>query len=86
METSDRRIQTICLVSLTTIVCGVILHRLQVLFLPFLLAVFISLGLSSFINLLVQRLRLPTTAAVGIALLITLVLFWLLGLLLVTSV
>ena len=86
METSDRRIQTICLVILTIIVCGVVLHLLRILFLPFLLAVFISLGLSSFIGLLVRRLRLPTTAAVGITLLITLVLFWLVGLLLVTSV
>jgi AI-2 transport protein TqsA len=86
METSDRRIQTICLVILTIIVCGVVLHLLKILFLPFVLAVCISLGLSSFVGLLVQRLRLPITAAVGVTLLITLVLFWLVGLLLVNSV
>lgn len=58
MKTSDTRIQTICLVILTLIVCGVVLHLLEILFLPFLLAVFISLGLSSFVSLLVQRLRM----------------------------
>lgn len=86
MKTSDIRIQTICLVILTSIVCGVVLHLLEILFLPFLLAVFISLGLSPVVSLLVERLRLPTTAAIGITLLITLILFWLVGLLLVTSV
>lgn len=86
METTERRIQTLSLAILTVIVCGVVLHLLQIVFLPFVLAVFVSLGLSALVSLQVKHLRLPINAAVISTLLLTLVLFWLAGLLVVTSV
>jgi AI-2 transport protein TqsA len=86
MDTTDRRIQTISLVVLTVIVCGLVLHLLKIVFLPFVLAVFVSLGLSALVTFQVRHLRLPINAAVLSTLLLTLVLFWLVGLLVVTSV
>ncbi|WP_462321429.1 AI-2E family transporter [Halochromatium sp.] len=86
MEITERRIQTISLVVLTVIVCGVVLHLLKIVFLPFVLAVFVSLGLSALVGLQVRYLRLPINLAVVSTLLLTLVLFWLAGLLIVTSV
>jgi len=86
VETTDHRIQTISLVVLTLIVCGLVLHLLKIVFLPFVLAVFVALGLSSLVGLQVRYLRLPINLAVISTLLLTLVLFWLAGLLIVTSV
>jgi AI-2 transport protein TqsA len=86
MESSDPRLQTICLLTLTVIVCGAVLHWLQIVFMPFVLAIFISLGLSAVVKWQVQKLRFPAYLAVSTTLLLTLVLFWLVGLLVVNSV
>jgi AI-2 transport protein TqsA len=86
MDLSESRLQTICLLILTVIVCGAVLHLLQIVFMPFVLAVFVSLGLSSLVSLQVHRLRLPVPVAVVTTLLLTSILFWLIGLLIVNSV
>ena len=86
MDLSEYRLQTICLLILTVIVCGVVLHLLQIVFMPFLLAAFISLGLSALVGLQVRKLRFPVYVAVLTTLLLTSILFWLIGLLIVNSV
>lgn len=86
MESSDQRLQTTCLLILTIIVCGGVLHLLQIVVMPFVLAIFISLGLSAVVKWQVSKFHFPIYLAVLTTLLLTLVLFWLVGLLVVNSV
>lgn len=86
MALTEQRLQTICLVTLTVIVGGVVLHLLQVVFLPFLVAVFIALGLSELVTWLVRRLRVPVGMAVVLTLVLTWVFFLLLAALIAASV
>jgi AI-2 transport protein TqsA len=54
-----RRVQTVCLLILTAICLGVALHWLRDVTLPFVLALFITIGLQPLIRLLRRRLRVP---------------------------
>jgi AI-2 transport protein TqsA len=59
----EDRVRTICLVLLTSIAVGVALYWLRPVMIPFVLAVFVSLILSSIIDFQRQRLRMPYTVA-----------------------
>jgi AI-2 transport protein TqsA len=59
----QHRIQTVCLVLLTAIATGGALYWLRPVMIPFVLAVFIWLGLSSLVDFQMRRLRLPRAAA-----------------------
>ena len=83
---AERRIQTVCLLILTTIVCGMVLHALQIVFLPLLLAMLISIGLSALVSWQVRRLHFPVTAAVVTTLCVTSILLSLAGFFVVGSV
>jgi AI-2 transport protein TqsA len=85
MDLTETRLQTLCLVILTVIVCGAVLNLLQIVFMPFVLAVMIALGLSALVAVLVGRLHLPLTLALTATLLLTCLLFWLAGLLVVNA-
>ena len=86
MKISERRLQTICLLTLTVIVCGIVLHLLQDVFMPFVLAVFFSLGLSPMVNFQKRVLHFPVVLAVVTTLSLALLLFWLGGLIATASI
>ena len=71
----EHRVQTSCLVVLTAIAVAAALHWLRPVMIPFVLSVFIALGLQPLIALQVERLRLPravallTTLTLGISML-----------------
>lgn len=85
MEITEQRLQSISLLILTVIVCGTVLHLLQDVFMPFVLSVFFALGLSPLVNFQIRVLRFPTVLAVFTTLLISLVFFWVAGLLVIES-
>lgn len=60
----ERRIQTICLLVLSTVAVAVGLYWLSSVMIPFVLAVFFSLGLTPFVDLQVRVLRMPRSLAV----------------------
>ena len=66
-RTSDRRVQTACLLTLTLIACGVTVWLLQPVLVPFVLAVFFAECLAPLIDWQVRRLRMPRWAAVTVA-------------------
>lgn len=55
----ERRIQTVCLLSLTAIAIGGALYVLRPVVIPFVLAVFIAYGLSPAVDFQVRALRFP---------------------------
>lgn len=66
MNLSDReqRIQTICLLVLSTIAVGAALFWLRPILIPFILAVFFSLGLTPLVELQTRLMRIPSGLAV----------------------
>ena len=82
----ERHLQTLCLLILTVIVCGMVLHELEIVFLPLVLAIFISVGLSAFVSWQVRRLRFPIPLAVLMTLVLTWIALSLVGFLMVASV
>jgi AI-2 transport protein TqsA len=66
---SDRRTQTACLLILTGIGVGHVLHWAAPMMIPFLLALFAAFALTPLVDLLVRRWRLPRLLAVAVALL-----------------
>ncbi len=60
----ERRVQTTCLVILTTIAVGGALYVLRPVMIPFVLAVFFALALSPIMNLQMRYLRMPRSLAV----------------------
>jgi AI-2 transport protein TqsA len=60
----EQRIQTICLLVLSTIATGATLFWLRGIMVPFVLAVFFSIGLSPVINAQMQHLRFPSGLAI----------------------
>ncbi|MEO2237030.1 MAG: AI-2E family transporter, partial [Candidatus Poseidoniia archaeon] len=82
----EQRIQTVCLLILATAAAGACLFWLRPALLPFVLALFIALGLTPLVDFQVERLRLPCGLAVAATGLIALLLIWLLGSLLSTSI
>lgn len=59
------RVQTVCLVLLTSIAVAGALYWLRPLLIPFVLAVFFSLILSSIVDFVMQRLKLPRPLALA---------------------
>lgn len=84
-QTVDQRIQTTCLVILATASVGVTLWWLQAVFVPFVLSLFIALGLSPLIAYLTSKLRVPKWAAVLLTLIFAITLLTLVGVLVMTS-
>jgi AI-2 transport protein TqsA len=86
MQISEIRLQTISLLTLTVIVCGIVLHLLQDVVMPFVLAAFFSLGLSPIVNFQKRKLHIPVVLAVTTTLCLALLLFWLGGLVAAASI
>ena len=66
MNSKDReqRIQTLCLLVLSTIAVATALYWLRPILIPFILAVFFSLGLTPLVDAQTQRLKFPGALAV----------------------
>lgn len=86
MQISEQRLQTISLLTLAVIGCGVVLHLLQNVFMPLVLGGFLALGLSPLVNFQARTLRFPVSLAVTTTLCFTLLLFWLGGFIVSASV
>ena len=84
-QTVDERIQTACLVILATTAVGATLWWLQAVFVPFVLSLFIALGLSPLIDYLTTKLRVPKWAAVLLTLILAVTLLTLAAMLVMTS-
>jgi len=84
-QTADQRIQTTCLVILATVAVGVTLWWLQSVLVPFVLSLFIAVGLSPLIEYSTTKLRMPKWAAVLLTLIFAIALLTLAGMLVVTS-
>jgi len=82
----ENRVQTACVVILTTIATGAALYWLKPVLIPFVLAVFVALGLSPLVDLQTRVMRLPRPLALLTTLLIVIVLFGLVGMMLSASV
>lgn len=82
----EQRIQTVCLLVLTTIAGAAALSWLRPALLPFVLALFIAFGLQPLVELGVRRAHLPRLLAISATGMLALLLLWLVGGLLSTSV
>ncbi len=76
---TDSRTQTTCLIILTTIASAAALYWLRPVLIPFVLALFLMIGLMPIAKLFMQRLRAPRPIAVLITLLVAMVLVGALG-------
>lgn len=82
----DVRIQTACLLILSAIAVGFALYWLRPVMVPFVLAVFFSLGLAPVVDVQVRRWRFPRLIAIGTTLLLGVALLVVIALLIQTSV
>ncbi len=83
--TADQRIQTVSLFVLATVAVAFALYWLQAVMVPFVLSLFIALGLSPLIGYLNHKLRVPRWAAVFLTLVVAVAILTLLGVMLTTS-
>jgi AI-2 transport protein TqsA len=82
----ERRIQTTCLLILSTVSVAFALYWLKPVMIPFVLAAFIAVGLSALAEVQVRRLRIPRWLAIISTLVLAVVLFGITGALVTTSV
>ncbi len=82
----ENRIQTICLIVLSAVSLGGTMFWLKPVMIPFVLALFISLGLNSLVNAQMELLKVPRVLAVISTLMLAFLLFSLLGVLITASV
>lgn len=82
---NEQRIQTICLIILTTVAGGFGLYWLRPVLVPFVLAVFIAIGLSPVVDIQVRRLRFPRWLAVTSTLIVSALVLVVLGLVIAQS-
>ncbi|MBT3201262.1 MAG: AI-2E family transporter [Phycisphaerales bacterium] len=82
----QHRVQTTCLVILSTIGVAVALRWLAPVLVPFVLAIFITLGMSLLIDLQMKHLHIPRLAALAITIVVGLAIMAVLGLLVIASV
>jgi AI-2 transport protein TqsA len=82
----DSRIQTTCLLILTLIATSFALYWLRPVLIPFVLALFIYLGLSSFVDFQVARFRIPRGVALATTIVVSLLLFTTVAVLVTASV
>jgi AI-2 transport protein TqsA len=85
-KSTCERAQAISLVILAVIAVGAALYWLEAVLVPFVLAVFITIGMMPVVNVLARRARLPRPVAVGVTLLLALLLLVSVGILLGVSV
>lgn len=81
----ESRIQTVCLLILTTIATATALYWLAPIMIPFVLAVFLAFGVAPFIQLLMHYLKVPRSLAVVATLLLGFVILNLVATLISTS-
>lgn len=82
----EQRIQTICLLIISTVAVAAALYWLRPVLVPFVLAVFIAYGLLPLVEFQARHLRLPQFVAVASTLVVGVVILGSLGLLISTSV
>ena len=82
----EQRIQTICLLIISTVAVAAALYWLRPVLVPFVLAVFIAYGLLPLVEFQVRHLRLPQFVAVASTLVVGVLILGSLGLLISTSV
>ncbi|MBW2280876.1 MAG: AI-2E family transporter [Deltaproteobacteria bacterium] len=82
----EQRVQTICLLVLATVATAFALYWLRPVMLPFVMALFVAFGLQPLVALQVRRLRLPRGLAIAATGVLGLILLWLIGGLLTTSI
>lgn len=78
--------QAISLVVLAVVAAGAALYWLQAVLVPFVLAVFITIGLTPVVNVLARKAKLPRPVAAGLTLLLALLLLAAVGMLVGVSV
>ena len=86
MEIPDKRLQTICLLTLTIIAVGVALYLLRSVLVPLVLAAFFSIMLSPALAFFSDKLKLPRGLALAMTLLLGITALVLLGTLIASSV
>jgi AI-2 transport protein TqsA len=72
-ERYERRIQTVCLFILSVVAVTVALYWLKPVLIPFVLAIFLVIGLNVLVDVQKRYLRIPRLPAIFIALVVTLV-------------
>ena len=82
----EQRLQTICLLIVSTVAVAAALYWLRPVLVPFVLAVFIAYGLLPLVELQTRHLRLPQFVAVTSTLVVGVLILGSLGLLISTSV
>jgi AI-2 transport protein TqsA len=85
-EQRERRIQTVCLLILSTVAIATALFWLRPVMIPFVLAVFFAIGLTPLIDLQMRYLRAPRPLAILATMVFGIVILSLLGGLISTSV
>ncbi len=82
----ELRIQTVCLLILSAIGIAAALYFLKPVLIPFVLAMFLTIGLTPVVDLQVRRLRMPHGLAVATTLTLSLGILALMGLLMSASI
>jgi len=70
LDPEERRLQTVCLLILTSLAVALALYWLRSAMIPFVLALFFSFALAPFIDLQVRYLRIPNGLAITVTLLL----------------
>ncbi len=83
---AEQRIQTACLLIISSVALGFALYWLKPVMIPFVLAVFISLGLSAAIDVQVEHFKVARPLALLSTLAMSILIFTLVGLLISASV
>jgi len=83
---SERRVQTVCLLVISAVMIAFSLYWLQPVLVPFILALFIAIGLKPLVNMQMTHLKLPRGVSVVSTLLLSIVVLFLIGLLVTFSV
>ncbi len=84
--TLEQRVQTVCLLVLATISGAAALYWLRPALLPFVLALFVAFGLQPVVEIQVRRLHLPRGLAIAATGVLGLLMLWMVGGLLTTSI
>jgi AI-2 transport protein TqsA len=82
----ENRVQTVCLIVLSAVALGGTMYWLKPVMIPFVLAVFIALGLNSLVNLQMHMLSIPRVLALISTLMLAFLAFTLLGVVITASV
>ncbi len=83
---TEARIQTVCLIILSTISIGVALYWLSPILIPFVLAIFFTYSLTPVIEMQMRHLRIPRLLALTLTILVGCVILALLSMLITTTI